>query len=100
MPTDPTILPPAKKRARAYNRALLARLMEGTHIQSDEAERLAGKRYSARIGDLRAWLREGGYQGDDPIPGLVVDLDAKIWSWRLTGAALELSRKLVRGGRQ
>ena len=92
--TDPHAPSPVRHRALSYNRRLLARLMEGTHIRSDEAEQIAGKRAAARIHDIRVWLRHHGYQGKDPVPVMAVDREARCFSWRMTGAALELARML------
>ena len=97
-PTQPAVDPnapsPVRRRALSYNRRLLARLMEGTHVRSDEAEQIAGKRAAARIHDIRVWLRSHGYQGQDPVPVMAVDREARCFSWRMTGSALELARML------
>ena len=92
--SDPNAPSPVRRRALSYNRRLLARLMEGTHIRSDEAEQIAGKRAAARIHDIRVWLRSHGYQGQDPVPVMAVDREARCFSWRMTGSALELARML------
>lgn len=98
-PSDPSIAPPARRRVQSYNRELLAALLTGTHVRSDELG-FVGKRYSARLGDIRAWLRANGWDGGDPLPRHCVDGEAKVWSWRLTGRALELARRIVAGERQ
>jgi len=94
-PSDPGIPAPVRKRAISLNRALLARLLDGTHIRSDEAQQIAGKRYSARLSDVRSWLRGLGYVGD-PLPVRCLDGEARMYSWRLTGAAIELAQTHLR----
>lgn len=93
-PVDPNAAAPVRRRALSYNRKLLARLLEGTSVLTNEAEVIAGKRAAARIHDIRVWLRNHGYQGQDPVPVMAVDREARVFSWRLTGAALELARSL------
>lgn len=97
-PSDPSIPVPARKRAIRCDRRLLALLLEGGSVYNDAAlTALVGKRHSARLGDVRAWLRANGWEGGDPIPRRCVDAEAMRWSWRLSGPALEFARRILEG---
>jgi hypothetical protein len=100
---DPHCPAPARRRAHTFNRALLCRLMTGEPLRTgelearDEAGRLPyGKRYCARIHDVREWLRELGYDGD-PVPRRCLDSEALTWEWRMTPEAVRLAAEELRG---
>ncbi len=88
-------LPSALKRIQLpHNRNLLTRLLHGP-IESDELEScraLFGKRGSARLHDVREWLRALGYEGKDPIPGVCLDAKRGISRWALTDEAAQIAR--------
>lgn len=96
---DPSAPAPVRRRVPRVNRDLVERLVGGP-VASDEldghnaARPPYGRRYSARLHDVREWLREAGYQGD-PIPRRALDPEANHWEWRLTPAARELAQQLL-----
>lgn len=88
-----------RRRVPRVNRDLVERLVAGP-VDSDELDGHSsgrppyGRRYSARLFDVRKWLRAAGYEGD-PIPRRALDPEANRWEWRLTPAARELALQLL-----
>jgi hypothetical protein len=98
---DPHCPAPARRRARSFNRSLLRSLLAGP-ITTDEFEagRPFGKRYSARLHDIRRWLWvDLAFPAEvDPIPPRCLDPEgaAARFEWALTPAARELAADALR----
>jgi hypothetical protein len=91
-PADPHLATALKRIQQEHNRRLLSRLLHGP-IGSDELEgcrALYGKRGSARLHDVREWIRHGlGYIGD-PLPRRCTDVARQLYEWALTEEARAL----------
>ncbi len=90
---DPHLPGALRRIQQEHNQRLLSRLLSGS-IGSDELERcraLYGKRGSARLHDIRQWLRALGYQGD-PLPPECKDAVRGLYVWQFTDAARAMAR--------
>jgi hypothetical protein len=93
---DPNLPRAVKLIQQEHNARLLDRLTYGEigTAELDGGKGLYGRRWSARLHDIRCWLWALGYPRDaDPVPGRCVDAKHGLWTWSLTEDALELARR-------
>lgn len=93
---DPNLTAAVKAIQQDHNARLLSRLTHGEigTQELDDCKALYGRRWSARLHDIRQWFWALGYPRDaDPVPGKCIDTNHGLWVWRLTGQALEMAKE-------